>query len=247
MDKQGEAAGLGLGRGSGAEHRGVAVPIPSLEAMCRRTVINQSLPLNNIPLKLVDGINQMEHSKLTGRYRVDKVFCHSSECVPDDMWNKYEEHFIKPDIDDITVIKSSKLVPEELRVKHFSVYDDQESFLGLQTARYKFNTYKYEFKENDEQYSHCFSYCDNGLCEDVLITEKLSGEQKLIQTSLNVSKYSNICILKQNLKINSFSVGFDIVLKPTPYEHHRIEDYDTEDEEMLDEGGIGSWQNRMTY
>ena len=67
MEIQGEAVGFGLGRGSGAEHRGVTVPIPSLEAMCTSTVVDQSLPLNNIPLKLVDGINQMENSKLTGR------------------------------------------------------------------------------------------------------------------------------------------------------------------------------------
>ena len=37
------------------------------------------------------------------------------------------------------------------------------------------------------------------------------------------------------------------MLKSTPNKKHRIEDFDTEDEEIEDEGGIGGWQNHMIW
>ena len=169
---------------------------------------------------------------------------HITECGSPDMWNRYKQYFTDPSFGDIAVIKSSRLVPGQLRLKHFSVYDDQQSYTSS-TARYNFNTWKYEYYENHEKLSHTFHYSENGFFQDVLVTNKSSGKQELLQTSLTLSKSLKCCILKHQLDIDGCCIWVDHMLKSTPNEKHRIEDFDTEDEEIEDEGGIGGWQNHM--
>ena len=218
--------------------------IPSLEAMCTSVCIKQSLPLNNLPAKLKNGIKNMEIQKLTGRYRVMSSVGHITECGSPDMWNRYKDNFTDPRFGDIAVIKSSSLATGQLRLKHFSVYDDQQSYTSS-TARYNFNTWKYEYYENDEKYFHIYYYSDNGFFKDVLVTDKASGKQELLQTSLTLSKSSKCCILKHQLEIDGCCISVDHMLNSTPNDKQRIEDFDTEDEEIEDEGGIGGWQNHM--